>query len=249
MKISRHSLLSFVCLSMLAFVPACEDDDNNSGNAASSPTASSASTAASASNANSATVASAKSTPSSNDTSSANSGVNDPNLIVCIGDSITQGYACDGAPYPSCLASISGRRVLNRGVGGARAQSAPSAARNAIASNPAAVCILYGSNDAINGGDSGAVKEQLRSAIQICKDAGAKVVIGTPPPMTGSHSTFNGGARAMAEAIRALAGEENVPCADLYSAFGSGAGYLVSDGLHPNAAGARLIAQIFNGHL
>ena len=174
---------------------------------------------------------------------------NGSDLVVCIGDSITQGYACDGAPYPSCLASISGRRVLNYGVGGARAEAAPAAARRAVAAGAGYVCILYGSNDAIHGGDPMAVKEQLRAAIHICKDAGAKPVIGTPPPMIGSHGIFNGGAKGVAEAIRALAGEEHVACVDLYGAFGGGEGYLVSDGLHPNAAGAMLIAQKYKSKL
>ena len=209
MKLHRSALLPVICLSMLAFVPACEDDDGGGGGTAQ----------------------------------------NGSDLVVCIGDSITQGYACDGAPYPSCLASITGRRVLNYGVGGVRAEAAPSAARKAVAAGAGFVCILYGSNDAIAGGDPAAAKEPLRAAIQICKDAGAKVVIGTPPPMTGSHGIFNGGAKGMAEAIRALAGEEHVPCADLYGAFGSGDGYLVSDGLHPNAAGAMLIAKKFKGGL
>ena len=174
---------------------------------------------------------------------------NGNSLIVCIGDSITQGYACDGAPYPSCLASITGRRVLNYGVGGARSDAAPSAARRAVAAGAGAVCILYGSNDAICGGDPIGAKENLRAAIQICKNAGARVVIGTPPPMIGSHGVFNGGAKAVAEAIKALAGEEHVACVNLWSSFGSGEAYLVSDGLHPNAAGAMLIAQKFKSKL
>ena len=207
MKFPRHAILPVVCLSMLAFVPACEDDDGGGS-------------------------------PS-----------NGSDLIVCIGDSITQGYACDGAPYPSCLASITGRRVLNYGVGGVRADAAPSAARKAVAAGAGYVCILYGSNDAIHMGDPIGAKEQLRSAIHICKDSGAKVVIGTPPPMIGSHGIFNGRNKAIVAAIRELAGEEHVPCADLNGAFGDGQEYLVADGLHPNAAGAMLIAKKFKSKL
>lgn len=224
MKLHRHHLLPLLCLSMLAFVPACEDDDSGSGGGSSHSSSNSVSTATSP------------------------TAIND-GLVVCIGDSITQGYACDGAPYPSCLGSITGKRVLNYGAGGVRASAAPGAARRAVAAHAGAVCILYGSNDAIHGGDPTEAKEQLRAAVQICKNAGVKAILGTPPPMIGSHSLFNGGAKGVASAVKALAKEEKVPCVDLYGAFGSGEGLLVPDGLHPNAAGAMLIAQKFASKL
>ena len=180
---------------------------------------------------------------------SAISDANDRNLVVCIGDSITQGDSGRGAPYPSQLAAMSGKQVVNMGVGGATASDAPSAARNAIAKKPGYVCILYGSNDAIQGRDPAVSKESLRSAIGVCKAAGVRPVIGTPPSMRDGHALFDGGAKRMADAIRALASEEDVRCVDLYEAFGDGSGLLVADGLHPNADGARLIAEKFNSAL
>ena len=174
---------------------------------------------------------------------------NNRDLVVCIGDSITQGYACDGAPYPSQLAGMSGKQVVNKGVGGATASAAPAAAHNAIALKPGYICILYGSNDAIHGRDPSVTKENLRAAIGACKAAGVCPIIGTPPPMRDGHSLFNGGAKGAADAIRALASEEGVRCVDLYGAFGDGEGLLVPDGLHPNAAGAQLIAAKFNSAL
>ena len=174
---------------------------------------------------------------------------NNRDLVICIGDSITQGYACDGAPYPSQLAGKSGKQVVNMGVGGATADAAPSAANRAIAQKPGYICILYGSNDAIHGRDPSVTKENLRAAIGACKAAGVCPIIGTPPPMRDGHSLFNGGAKGVADAIRALASEEGVRCVDLYGAFGDGSGLLVADGLHPNAAGAELIASKFNSAL
>ena len=46
-----------------------------------------------------------------------------------------------------------------------------------------------------------------------------------------------------------MAKEEGARLVDVYGAFGSGEAYLVADGLHPNAAGAKLIAQCFCGAL
>lgn len=174
---------------------------------------------------------------------------NDRNLVVCIGDSITQGYACDGAPYPSQLAGMSGKQVVNYGAGGATSSAAPGAAQRAVAQKPGYVCILYGSNDAITGKSADAAKENIRAAIGVCKNAGVRAIVGTPPPMRDGHSLYDGPARGVAEAIRAVASEEGVPCVDLYGAFGDCNGLLVADGLHPNAAGAQLIASKFNSKL
>lgn len=176
-------------------------------------------------------------------------GDNDPNLVICVGDSITQGYACDGAPYPSQLAAMSGKQVRNLGIGGARSGTGASRISSQLACKPGYVCILYGANDAICGGDAGNVKENIRAIIAACKRNQSVPIVATTPPMIGEHSLYNGAARSVNEAIRAVAKEEHVDLVDLYGAFGSGEGYLVSDGLHPNAAGAELIARKFKGAL
>ena len=176
-------------------------------------------------------------------------GDNNPDLVICVGDSITQGYACDGAPYPSQLAAMSGKQVRNLGIGGARAGTGASKISSQLACKPGYVCILYGANDAINGGSSGNVKENIRAIIAACKRNQSIPIVATTPPMTSWHKIFDGDARSINEAIRAVANEEGVTLVDLYKAFGDGEGYLVSDGLHPNAAGAELIARKFNGAL
>ena len=42
-----------------------------------------------------------------------------------------------------------------------------------------------------------------------------------------------------------MAAEENVPVVDLAAAFNWNSDYMLSDGLHPNAEGAELIALTF----
>lgn len=179
--------------------------------------------------------------------SSGDTGDNNADLVICLGDSITLGTACDGAPYPSHLAGMTGKSVLNYGSGGETAQGGAGRISGALAKKPGYICILYGANDAIAGRDPGVTKENLRSMIAACKANHTIPIVGTTPPMTGEHSNFDGNARAINDAIRAVAGEEGVTCVDLYGAFGNGESYLVSDGLHPNAAGAELIAKCFAG--
>ncbi len=176
-------------------------------------------------------------------------GDNDPNLVICVGDSITQGYACDGAPYPSQLAAMSGKQVRNLGIGGAESGVGASRISSQLSCKPGYVCILYGANDAICGGGAGGAKENIRAIISACKKNKSVPIVATTPPMIGEHGIFNDAAKSINEAIRAVAGEEGVGLVDLYGAFGSGEAYLVSDGLHPNAAGAELIARKFNGAL
>ncbi len=178
-------------------------------------------------------------------------GDNNKDLVVCLGDSITYGYACDGAPYPSQLAAMTGKTVLNYGVPGARASAGTSRIDSVLSRKPGYVCILYGANDAIKEGGSSAnsVKASLRAMIVACKENKTIPIVATTPPMIREHSLFDGGARAINEAIRSVASEEGARLVDLYGPFGSGEEYLGPDGLHPNGAGAELIAKCFAGAL
>ncbi len=176
-------------------------------------------------------------------------GDNNPNLVLCVGDSITEGYRCDGAPYPAQLAPMIGKTVVNLGVGGADAGDGANWIMTQLKRKPGYVCILYGANDAIPGHSPIEAKENLRKIVTACKNAKSIPIIATTPPMIYGHSIFNGKAIHINEMIRALAKEEGIKCIDLYKAFGDGEGYFVRDGLHPNAAGAELIAKRFAGAL
>lgn len=178
-------------------------------------------------------------------------GDNNRDLVVCIGDSITKGYRCDGAPYPTQLAALSGKTVRNMGVPGARASAGVSKIASALSCKPGYVCILYGANDAIMDGGSSAssVKASLQVMIAACKANKSIPIIATTTPMIRGHSLFDSGVRTINEAIRNLADEEGVRIVDLYPAFEGGEAYIGVDGLHPNAAGAELIAQKFNEEL
>lgn len=186
---------------------------------------------------------------SSSDGGGGDVGDNDPNLVACVGDSLTQGYNCEGAPYPSRLGAMSGKTVLNFGVGGAASSYGASIISSVVNRKPGYVCILFGSNDAIQSRDVETTKENLRSIIAVCKANSCIPIIGTPPPMIGPHLIYTGKADRIAEAIRELGKEEGVTVVDLYKAFGDGTAYIGSDGLHLSDAGGDLIAQKFNSKL
>lgn len=171
----------------------------------------------------------------------------DPNIVLCLGDSITEGYRCSGLPYPSRLAKLSGRKVLNYGRGGQVAAWGADVIEEALqAEGPGIVCILFGANDAIHNINPSDTKENLRKIIRMCRKYSAKPIIATPTPQIGSHAQFNSNVDAIADRVRALAREENVRLVDLNSAFGSGGAYLnPDDGLHLNDAGGDLMAREF----
>ena len=177
-------------------------------------------------------------------------GDNDKNLVACVGDSITQGYACIGPSYPSRLAAYSGKTVKNYGVGGTTSDYGASIIGTVLARKPGYVCVLYGANDCIRGYSLADAAENIRRIIRACKANKSKVLVGTPTPMNGTHSVFNPAVQALVPAIKAVCKEEGVTCIDLNAAFGDGVGYLnPEDGLHMTDAGSDLIAKKFNSKM
>lgn len=177
-------------------------------------------------------------------------GDNDKNLVACVGDSITQGFNCIGAPYPSRLAGFSGKQVKNYGLGGTHSGYGVSIIGTVLARKPGYVCILFGANDCIRGDNLNGTVENLRRIVRACKANKSKPLLATPTPMNGEHSLYNPAVTTLAAAIKRMAKEEGVTCVDLNSAFGDGSKYLnPSDGLHMNDAGSDLIAKKFNSKM
>ena len=170
-----------------------------------------------------------------------------PNVVLCLGDSITEGYRCIGLPYPSRLAQLSGLTVRNYGKGGQLASYGASIAESALQKEgPGTVCILFGANDAIHNVKPSVTKENLRKIIRLCRQYNANPIIATPTPQIGSHARFNSGVKSIVSQVRALAREENVTLVDLNAAFGDGKKYLnPADGLHLSDAGGSLMAREF----
>lgn len=169
------------------------------------------------------------------------------NVVLCLGDSITRGIRCEGLPYPSRLAKLCGRKVVNYGNGGKTAAYGASIAEKAlIAEGPGAVCILFGANDAVQNIHHRTVKENLRSIIRLCRQYNATPIIATPTPQIWDHAPYNENIKVIAADVRALAREEGAILVDLNVAFGDGRKYLnPDDGLHLSNAGGDLMAREF----
>lgn len=176
-------------------------------------------------------------------------GANDPNVVACVGDSITRGYLLGAADsYPAQLAGLTGKTVYNRGVDGARSSYGVSVTGSVLSSyKPGYLLILFGVNDLIHGGSYAAVIADLRTMVQAAKGNSTVPIVGTLTPTYGGHSFVD--VSALNNEIRTMASEEGVSVADLESAFGTDESLILSDGLHPSAAGAAVIARVFAGYV
>lgn len=172
-------------------------------------------------------------------------------VVVCLGDSITQGVPGSGTPFPARLAALTGRTVINAGVGGQQSSAGASRAQSVITANkPTTMTILYGANDITQGHTHDEVIVNLLHIVGVCRANQVTPILATTPPMIGSHAPWAESIVMLNEQIRSLAAAEKVRLVDLEGKFGSKASsLLLPDGLHPNDAGNDVIAKAFAGAL
>jgi len=183
--------------------------------------------------------------PSSSGKSRHDFGENDPNVVLCMGDSITHGYTLPrDQNYPSQLAVFLGRRVINTGLIGATSRDGLRRIRGLLEENkPGYVLIMYGTND-VRTGSTGATIDNLRQMIRIAKEQNVIPIIATLPPTSGRYAFMLEDLVAMNSRIRSLASSEGVRVADVARAFDSNVS-LLQDGIHPNRDGMQKIALAF----
>jgi lysophospholipase L1-like esterase len=186
-----------------------------------------------------------------------------PNVYLAFGDSITWGEgSSDLSGYrgylQSSLRSYWGKAgMYASGSPGTRSDDGEQRAVGVLADyRPAYLLILYGTNDwndpKCRDWFPCFTIDSLRAIAHHARDAGAKPVLGTIPPVNPDYADKNAAGRnawvkRMNEAIRAMAKEEQLPVADVYGEFSSQSSLapLFSDFVHPNDAGYRLIAKAF----
>lgn len=112
-------------------------------------------------------------------------------------------------------------------------------------------------------------QDNLREIVRAVRKSGARVILmtpnsmrwtpkflafyGKPPYKPDDPDGFNVLLKDYAEAVRKLAREEKVPLADVYAAFeahgkkeGKSVHELLTDGMHPNGKGHRLVADLLH---
>lgn len=171
-----------------------------------------------------------------------------PGPIVAFGDSLTRGYgAPDGASYPDQLSEMIGRPVMNKGVNGETiAQAAPRLQRDVLDHAPSIVLVGLGGNDLLRRNPSTEAFPILEEMVEAIIEEGALVVLIGVEGLPLLSEDFG----ALYKEIAREEGAIYVP--DILDGLMTKP-ELMSDDIHPNAAGYRImaerIAEALEGHL
>ena len=167
--------------------------------------------------------------------------------IVCLGDSLTTGMASDEA-YPEYLRELISVPVVNFGRAGVTARDMTKHLAEILEGRPQAVVIELGGHDFLRGYGRAAARESLVTIIEACHDADAAVIL-IEIPRGFIVDPFSGLERELAReydldlipdsAIRLLVVRS--PVIPIVGALAKP--HLSEDGLHPNGAGARMLAE------
>jgi len=160
-------------------------------------------------------------------------------IIICFGDSLTFGSgAGTGQDYPSQLAKMIGKPVVNKGIPGDTTASALRRLnRDVLSAKPDSVLITLGGNDLKNGVAKNIAFGNLKYIVETIQQRGAKVIIG--------GLKFPGRDRGFGKGFDELAlqtGATLIP--DIFAGIVDNPD-LMSDPIHPNNAGYRIIARQF----
>ena len=156
--------------------------------------------------------------------------------IVAFGDSLTYGK---GAPrnqtYPAVLTELTGKRVINLGVNGDTGAAAPRRLAQVMEHKPYMVLIEFGGNDFMRSVPFEQTIASVSRIVDEVQAAGAIAVIVD----TGGYY----GMRKYSKAYKKLAKEKGAVFVSgiLDGVFGQHA--LMSDQVHPNAAGYKIVAE------
>jgi lysophospholipase L1-like esterase len=160
--------------------------------------------------------------------------------IICFGDSLTHGTgASGGKDYPSQLSQMISGPVINAGVpGDTTARALQRLEPDVLSYSPDIVLITLGGNDLKNGIAKDVAFENLRVIVEAIQEQGADVIIG------GLHIPFRD--RGFARGYKKLADETGAALIPNILEGIMGNRKLMSDPIHPNDAGYKVMAERFH---
>ena len=159
--------------------------------------------------------------------------------IICFGDSLTFGTgAVPGMDYPSQLSKMISKPVINAGASGDTTASALTRLqRDVLSKSPDMVLITLGGNDLKNGVAKDVAFKNLKRIVKSIQGQGAGVVIG--------GLRFPLRDRGFARGYKDLADQTGaVLIPDIFKDI-IGNRKLMSDPIHPNGNGYKIMAQHF----
>jgi acyl-CoA thioesterase I len=171
----------------------------------------------------------------------------DEPVVVALGDSLTAGLGvAREEAWPALIEARLRRegyayRVVNAGVSGDTTAGGLRRVDWVLRSRPAVVIVALGANDGLRGQPVGAIRANLVAIVERLTGAGVRVLLAGMrlPPNYGVDYT-----RAFAAAYQEVAGRTGVALMPfLLDGVAADPALTQPDGLHPNAAGHRVMAE------
>ena len=159
--------------------------------------------------------------------------------IICFGDSLTYGTGASmGKDYPSQLSKMISRPVINAGrPGDTTASALQRLEKDVLSYSPDIVLITLGGNDLKNGVATDTAFNNLNMIVNLIHNQGTRVIVG------GLHIPFRD--RGFGRAYRELADETGADLIPNIFEGIMGNRKLMSDPIHPNDAGYKIVAERF----
>ncbi len=176
--------------------------------------------------------------------------------ILILGDSLTEGEGVnEEQAFPRIVEEILIKKhkvkVINGGISGATSASGLQRFKWHLKKKVDILALELGANDGLRGLDLNKTKQNLKSIIAIAKEKNVKVLmLGVlMPPNYGVEYTSN-----FKKMYEDIVKEEKIPFLPFVLEGVAGVSkYNLSDGIHPNPAGHKLIAErvakFLEGHL
>lgn len=174
--------------------------------------------------------------------------------IVCLGDSLTEGYGL--APelaWPELVKTALRKdgwpqaEVVNAGVSGSTSASAVGRLKWQLREKPDVVVLALGANDGLRGIAPEETRRNLAAAIDLAQASGITVLLAgmKMPPNYGADYTA-----AFEATFASLAAEKKVALLPfLLDGVAANADLNLPDGIHPNADGYEVVARTVLTHL
>lgn len=166
---------------------------------------------------------------------------------MILGDSLTAGLGLPAdEAYPALLqtqldARNAGWRIVNAGVSGDTSAGGVRRLDWALEGGAAIVVVALGGNDALRGLPVADLRRNLEQAVERAQDAGARVVLAGMQAPTNTGPEYTSAFRAVYPAVATEHGAALVPF--LLEGVAGVEALNQADGIHPNQAGARLVAE------
>lgn len=174
--------------------------------------------------------------------------------IVCLGDSLTEGYSLEPEQaWPHLVeqmlksAGWPAARVVNAGISGSTSASAVSRLQWQLKTPPDVLVLALGANDGLRGVAPSETRKNLAAAIDLARSRGVTVLLAgmRMPPNYGADYT-----KEFERTFTSLAEEKDVAFLPfLLEGVAADPALNLPDGLHPNAAGYEIIAKNVASHL